>query len=232
MEKYKTQRIEPLSARKQTDYQEYYVLAVLKAIYPEEYKMLKKKESDRPDLKSIDDSYGVEVTTADSEKDNEDDSAFVKYRKDKDPKYIESFKNRGKIIDEKKGITIVKSGGGYYVDADKELLIRRIRAKIESVKNYPSKFKRVELVILKNELVPSVWTDNVFEYISEAIGQDKCIFEKIYVIYCDNCYCYYKNGNIEKIHIDDVNSLKLLAYLTSLEIIKNDDFEWCDSGSC
>ena len=61
--------IEP---NKLKDSQEYFALALLKILFPEKYKNLLKKNMDRPDLKDVSNNFGVEVTTADSENDNED----------------------------------------------------------------------------------------------------------------------------------------------------------------
>ncbi len=72
-----------IDSTKLKDSQEYYALAVIKSLFPDDYKTLMKKETDRPDLKNIDDLYGVEVTTADSENDNEDNRLFSIYSKDK-----------------------------------------------------------------------------------------------------------------------------------------------------
>ncbi len=217
---------EPLTGKEQTNSQEYYSLAILKSLFPKEYIDLEKKIEDRPDLRSSNDTFGVEVTTADSYTDNQDSRELSKYVKDRDKRRIKTIESHNKKVFEVYGITTVQSGGGYHVDEDKQLLIKCIKDKIKSAKRYASSFKGLELVILKQELVPSIWAEGIFNYIDEALYREDCVFETIYVIYQDKCYCYKLNGNREIKTIDNVIRLKLLGYLSAKGIIKYGDKEW------
>ena len=215
-----------LTPKEQTDSQEYYALAVLRTLFPSEYCLLEKKHEDRPDLRSIDDKFGVEVTTADSEADNQINRELSKYTKDRNGRRIQTIKRNNKVVVEEYGITTVQSGGGYSIEEDKELLIKRIRNKIDSVNKYDHQYEWLELVVLKYELVPHIWTEKVFDYIDEAIMGSEEIFKKIYFIYRDKCFCYYFTGERIIKNIDDMIGLRLLAYLTSKHIIKDNDDEW------
>lgn len=217
---------ESLTAKEQTHSQEYYALAVLKSLFPNEYIDLEKKKDDRPDLRSSNDTFGVEVTTADSYTDNQDSNELSKYVKDRDKRRIDTIERHNKKVIETNGMTIVHSGGGYHIDSDKELLIKRITDKNESAQKYAFKYKWLELVILKQELVPSIWEKGIFDYIDEAINGENCIFKKIYVIYKNKCYCYSLDGEREIRIINDVVRLRLLGYLSAKGIIKDIDEEW------
>ena len=96
-----------INSRILKDSQEYYALAVIKSLFPDDYKTLVKKETDRPDLKNIDDLYGVEVTTADSKIDNEDNRLFDIYGKDKKKKIKDKLEKHGKKISETKNVIII-----------------------------------------------------------------------------------------------------------------------------
>ena len=208
------------------DSQEYYALAVLKSLFPDDYKTLMKKAKDRPDLKNIDDLYGVEVTTADSKNDNEDNRLFSIYSKDKKKKIKEKLEKHGKKVIETGGISRLAGGGGYGVEEDNQLLIQRISEKIESAAKYASNYKFLDLVVIKNERVPSNWDEEIFRCVDTALSQDKKMFRNVFVIYNEYCYWVDSDGTHKKIRINNSDRLKLLGRLTAEGVIKVEDEEW------
>lgn len=215
-----------INSRILKDSQEYYALAVIKSLFPDDYKTLMKKETDRPDLKNIDDLYGVEVTTADSKNDNEDNRLFSIYSKDKKKKIKDKLKKHGKKISETNGIMHLSSGGGYGVEKDNQLLIHSISEKIESAAKYALNYKFLDLVVIKNERVPSIWDEEIFRCVDTALSQDKKMFRNVFVIYNEYCYWVDSDGTHKKIRINNRDRLKLLGRLTAEGVIKVEDEEW------
>jgi hypothetical protein len=215
-----------INSRILKDSQEYYALAVIKSLFPDDYKTLVKKETDRPDLKNIDDLYGVEVTTADSKIDNEDNRLFDIYGKDKKKKIKDKLEKHGKKISETNGIMHLSSGGGYGVEKDNQLLIHSITEKIKSAAKYASNYKFLDLVVIKNERVPSNWEDEIFSCVDAAVSQNKKMFRNIFVIYNDCCYWVDIDGQHKKLRINNRDRLKLLGRLTAEGVIKVEDEEW------
>ena len=206
-----------LSPQEQTAFQEYYVMLVLKSLFSNEYAGLMKKKEDRPDLRTMDDSFGVEVTTADSFLDNQINREFSKYVLNKDVRRKKTIEKGNCFLDET-GVGIsVCSGGGYDVRDDKYLLINQIKRKIESAQKYPKKYPRLELAILKRELLPSIWQEGIFDFITEAIDENNCIFKKIFVLYRDKCYCYGLDGSREEFIIKNKEDIEQSAYLLAVK---------------
>ncbi len=215
--------IEP---KKLKDSQEYYVLALLKKIFPEEYKNLLKKNIDRPDLKDVSDNFGVEVTTADSEYDNEDNRLLSIYRKNKKKEIKKVLEKHGNIICNTGMTTRIISGAGYNTKYDNHLLTQSICKKIISVKKYSLNFKYVDLVVIKNEIVPSIWEDGIFNCVDEIVKHNEMVFRNIFIIYRNHCYCTFSNGNHKKIYIEKKDRLRVLGRLTAEGVIKMEDEEW------
>lgn len=215
-----------IDSRKLKDSQEYYALAVIKSLFPDDYKTLMKKATDRPDLKNIDDLYGVEVTTADSKNDNEDNRLLSIYSKDKKKKIKEKLEKHGKKVIETGGISLLAGGGGYGVEKDNQLLIHSISEKIKSAAKYASNYKFLDLVVIKNERVPSNWDEEIFRCVDTALSQDKKMFRNVFVIYNEYCYWVNSDGTHEKIQINNGDRLKLLGRLTAEGVIKVEDEEW------
>lgn len=215
-----------INSRILKDSQEYYALAVIKSLFPDDYKTLVKKKTDRPDLKNIDDLYGVEVTTADSKNDNEDNRLFSIYSKNKKKKIKEKLEKHRKKVIETEGISLLSEGGGYGVEKDNQLLIHSISEKIESADKYASNYKFLDLVVIKNERVPSIWDEEIFRCVDTALSQDKKMFRNVFVIYNENCYWVASDGIHKKLRINNRDRLKLLARLTAEGVIKVEDEEW------
>ena len=215
-----------IDSRKLKDSQEYYALAVIKSLFSDDYKTLMKKATDRPDLKNIDDLYGVEVTTADSENDNEDNRLFSIYSKDKKKKIKEKLEKHGKKVIETGGISRLAGGGGYGVEKDNQLLIHSISEKIKSAAKYASNYKFLDLVVIKNERAPSIWDEEIFRCVDTALSQDKKMFRNVFVIYNEYCYWVDSDGTHKKIRINNGDRLKLLGRLTAEGVIKVEDEEW------
>lgn len=220
------------------DSQEFYALAVLRALYPSKYTDLKKKTEDRPDLKSIRDEYGVEVTTADSNEDNADNRLFSQYRDSRDEKLKKKIEGHKKQVVEDYGVVHMSSSGGFSetgsengmsaIERENQLLIKSISKKIDSAKKYASKFGALELVVIKNERVPSIWEIGILDCMNKAIEEREVVFKKVYFIYHDTCYCVTSDGQHEKKHIENTQRLRLLARLTAEGIISPEDYEWAD----
>lgn len=212
------------------DSQEYYALAVLKTLYPDDYKDLKKKEEDRPDLKSIDEHYGVEVTTADSNEDNADNRLLSQYCETKNKKLKNKIEQHNKNVIEIHGITNVIQTGGYSESRndDNELLIKSIVKKIDSAKKYLTNYDALELVVIKNELVPSIWENGIISCINHALENQNEVFRKVHLIYKGKCYSVTSDGNYSIKNIENNQKLRLLARLTAEKEILPDDYEWDD----
>ena len=227
-----------IDSRLLKDSQEFYALAVLRTLYPDKYSDLKKKTEDRPDLKSIGDEYGVEVTTADSDEDNADNRLFSQYRVSKDEKLKKKIESHKKQIVEDYGIEYMSSSGGFSeaksengmsaIERENQLLIKRISKKIDSAKKYASKFGALELAVIKYERVPSIWEKGIFDCMHRALEDQKVVFRNLYFIYQDACYCVTSDGQHEKKYIENTQRLRLLARLTAEGIISPEDYEWED----
>lgn len=215
--------IEP---NKLKDSQEYFALALLKILFPEKYKNLLKKNMDRPDLKDVSNNFGVEVTTADSENDNEDNRLLSIYRKNNKKEIKKVLEKHGNIICDTGMATRIVSGGGYKTKYDNCLLTKSIYKKIISVKKYISNFEYVDLVVIKNEIVPSIWEDEIFNCVDEIVKNNEMVFRNIFIIYKNYCYCIFSKAYHKKIYIKKTDRLRVLGRLTAEGVIKMEDEEW------
>ncbi|WP_026528269.1 hypothetical protein [Butyrivibrio sp. VCD2006] len=231
-----------IDSRKLKDSREYYALAVLKSLFPYEYKDLMRKKTDRPDLKSLEGSYGIEVTTADSENDNEDNRLLSEYAVSHDEKIkkkLETHKNNVEVVDI--GVRAIRGGGyndsydistettmGKGAQLEYQLLINSIRKKVVSANKYKDGFHHLELVIIKKERVPGDWEQGIIQCIKIVMEREAGILRKIYFLYGNKCYMVSLDGREEVIIIEHRDKLQLLARLTAEGIIADDDYEWQD----
>ena len=212
----------------QKDSQEYYVLAVLRYLFPIKYSQVITGE--RPDLQG--EEIGVEVTIAEDEKTMKTNRAFAQYcegiNKEKNKKKIEKLQQYR--LEEKNDCKLLNSGGGGIDVLEKTLLQMAVVRKNKSVKKYlDQRFQRMELAVLKTEIPSSEFRKNVINWVQEVSKDNNVeIFDRIYVIGGDSCFWYNRDGSFGKKEISKEISgkLKKIARMTAEKILTLDDMEW------
>lgn len=198
-------------------FEEYFVLYILKREFPEEFNDLVKRE--RPDLQSASGIYGVEVTSCDLQKERQETSEINNYSKKIDidkKKSEERFEKNGtQIIKEQideKTICIFSNGGGLNVGLYFDNFCKQINNKIAKSKDYKEQVQKLSLAIVYRELVSQEIIENIPNWLREIY--DISIFEIVYVIY-NNCLGIFdtntKKWVEKKISKSDLNNIKECA---------------------
>ena len=131
-------------------FQEYYVLAVLKYLYPDEFDDWFKDE--KPDLQSKNKNRGIEVVQVINPTKAENYSFFAKKpEKVLEERSIKKFRGNGcRIVETPCGTSLVE-GGGYNEKIEKGVVLDVIRKKIKKISEYNENVKNVGLAIVLTE---------------------------------------------------------------------------------
>ena len=82
------------------------------------------------------------------------------------------------------------------------------------------------MVVIKNEIVPSIWEDEIFNCVDEIVKNNEMVFRNIFIIYKNYCYCIFSKAYHKKIYIKKKDRLRVLGRLTAEGVIKMEDEEW------
>ena len=200
------------------EFQEYYVLALLKFYFPDRFKNAIKGES--PDIQS--DDFGVEVTIADRE--NE-----MKVASNMKKKKIKKGIYNNITVTDSGGIIRSQSGGGFNDEIEKERIKKIIKRKNKSISEYKNKYVgNTELSILFTDIQVSDMYYISKEVARQYINDEEGLIKTIYLIFPDSFFllgmdCKYNSFVIDK---DMKRRLQKIANMTAKGTIDLKNEEW------
>ena len=207
--------------------QEYFVLALLKYYYPDEYNGFYKSEA--PDLWGI--NRGIEVTTASdkgaflasrvfSEMCHETNDEVINKSKEK----IEAHSSY--YVNDINGIRGLASDG-YGIECEKNIIWKAVRSKSLKIQDYQKNFSVIDLAILLFDIPTSEAEDNMVDWLGQI--KESEVFDKIIVI-CPRFILIYstKDREHKKITIssDVKERLNIISRMTAEGLLNLDDNEW------
>lgn len=225
----KKEFISAITSSEQKHSQEYWVLAVLRYLYPEKFSTMVKRDS--PDLQDDANGIGIEVVSAVKDSDMRAARAFSEMCKTEDG--IDA-RNRKRI--ETSGYSIIPILGDRNfiyttgtAEGEKEVFQKAIRKKVNIIDRYMVDFEQIGLAVALPEPPTSYAEDHLSKWLFEVVPEDEIFFKFVYILSHRFCVLIDVQERVvvkREISPEVSRALSKIARMTAEGDLSLTDLEW------